>query len=270
MNSSETIVSVSIPTKYGLNIYSSKIIDNYNFYVQTLRNSGLIIQFKCDEEIIETLNINKILDLCENNTKNDELVYYYKELHGKRFNSTIFSVFDIIEETYKTVNGFDIYDGPVFKKYNELFRKIKIIERQTSELWRKLNTMSRTKITDGGYLNNIQECNNLLEQDPFQNESMIITRLEEIIGKYRKCELEEKKEKEQKELDEKKKEEDELRKGLTIKKNRFGQYIYEKYNLVFDPVNRYVVGVSNGLGSHYELDIPHVRLCQKLKLNYKI
>lgn len=264
---SETLVSISIPTKYGIDIYSSKIIDQYNFYVQTLKESGIdvIIRYTNDEQ--DSFNINDLLESM--NTTSDDHIHYFLELYGKELNSTKFKIFDMIEESYFEKYGHKIKDGPVFQKYNELFRKIQIIERQTSDIWKKLNARSRTKVAQFPFTDKISECYDLLK-NPHQNDKSIVENLEYIMNGYRKIMLEEKDEEKIEEETKRLEEEAELKKDLIIRKNIFGQFVYEKYNLVFDPKEKCIIGTSNKMGGSYPLDLPGVKLCDKLKLKYKV
>lgn len=265
---SETLVSLSISTKYGINVYSSKIIDQYNFYTQTLRESGIDIILRYSNGEYEKFNINDLLDSM--NTSSDDHTHYFIELYGREFNSSEkFKLFEMIESEYLSKYGYSIKDGPVFQKYNDLFRKIKIIERQTSDMWKVFSARSRTKIAQFPFGEKFDECYSLIQQ-PHNNEKQVIENLEYIISGYRKTQLEEKLEKEKEEEIRRKKEDLELKKNLTIRKNQFGQFIYDKYNLVFDPSDKCIIGMSNKMGGTYPLDLSGVQLCEKLKLKYKI
>ena len=265
---SETLVSIAVSTKYGIDIYSSKLIDQYNFYTQTLRESGVDVVFKYNDGEQEVFNVNDLLDAMDESPS--DCNHYFLELHGREFNSCDqYKIFDMIDEAYLSKYGHSVRDGPVFQKYNELFRKIKIVEKQTSDTWKQLNARSRTKIAQQPFVERLDTCYSLLKE-PHKNDKLIVEQLEFIMSGYRTIQLEEKSEMEKEEEIRQKKEELERKKDLIIRKNAFGQFVYEKYNLVFDPVEKCVVGVSNMMGGAYPLDLSGVQLCQRLKLKYKV
>ena len=265
---SETLVNITVSTKYGVDVYSSKIIDQYNFYTQTLRESGIDIIFKYNDGEQDVFNINDLLDTME--PSSNDHTHYFLELYGRDFNSSSkFKIFDMIDEAYQTKYGYCIKDGPVFQKYNDLFRKIKIVERQMADIWKQFNARSRTKIAQHSYGDKIDECYNLLKE-PHKNDKTIIENLENIMKGYRQIQLEEKAEKQKEDELKRKQEEAELKKDLTICKNKFGQYVYNKYNLVFCPKNKCIIGCANHVGGFYPLDINGVKLCEKLKLKYEV
>lgn len=265
---SESLVSVTLSTKSGIDIYSSKVIDQYNFYVQTLKESGIDIILRYNDGEQDVYNINDLLDCM--NIVSDDHIHYFNELYGKEFNSSSkFKLFEMIETAYNQKYGYSIKDGPVFQKYNELFRKIKIIEKQSSDIWKQLNARSRTKIAQLPFSDKLDECYDLLKE-PHKHSIKIVENLEYIIGGYRKVVNEEKDETKKDEEAKKIQEEKELRKDLTIRKNQFGQFVYEKYNLVYDPTTKCIIGTSNKMGGVYPLDYPGVKLCNQLKLKYTV
>jgi hypothetical protein len=263
---SESLISITLSTKTGIDIYSSKVIDQYNFYLQTLKESGIDIIFRYDNGEQDIYNINDLLEYM--NVSSDDNIHYFNELYGKEFNSSSkFKIFELIDIAYNQKYGYTIRDSPVFQKYNELFRKIKIIERQSSDIWKQLNPRSRTKIAQLPFSDKLDECYNLLVE-PHKNDSKIIENLEFIISGYRKIVNEEKEENKKEEEEKKRQEEKELRRDLTIRKNQFGQFVYEKYNMVYDPLKKCIIGTSNKMGGVYPLDYPGVKLCNQLKLKY--
>lgn len=263
---SEQLVYINLPTKKGINIYCSKIIDNLNFYKQTLKESGVELTISYDDDDVEIFNINDVLECMD--VMNCEDIYYFNQIYGKEFNSSKYKLFDIIDEEYFKKYGCKIQDGPVFQKYNELFRKIKIIEKQTNIIWKDSREKYRIELTQYNIEKELEKCYNLLEE-PYTTEREILNILETLITNYRnvknKQDIEKMKEEERKKL----KEEQELKKDLTITKNKFGQFVYEKYNLVYDP-KMGIIGRSNLMGGYYPLDLDGVKLCEKLKLKYTI
>lgn len=263
---SESLVSITLSTKTGIDIYSSKVIDQYNFYVQTLRESGIDIILRYNDGEQEVYNVNDLLDCMSVVT--DDHIHYFFQLYGNEFNSSSkFKLFDMIESSYNQKYGYSIKDGPVFQKYNELFRKIKIIEKQTADIWKTLNARSRTKIAQYPFSDKLEECYEFLKE-PHKHSDKIVTNLEYVITGYRKIVNEEKDENKKEEEDQKLLEEKELKNDMTIRKNNFGQFVLVKYNLVFDPIKKCIIGTSNKMGGVYPLDYPGVKLCNQLKLKY--
>lgn len=278
---SETLVTISIPTKYGINIYSSRVIDQYNFYKQTLRESGvdIILRYNTTKESDDTFdnispdtecyNVNDLLDSMYDSSMDDQ-IHYHMEMYGKEFNSSDnFKIFKMIDDAYLEKYGHNIKDGPVFSKYNELFRKIKIVEKQSADIWKQLNARSRSLIAQFPFSEKFEECYDYLKS-PHENDKKIVENLEYVLNGYRQVLVQEKDEKTQLAEDKRQKEAEELKNGLIIKKNQFGQFVYEKYNLVLDPKDKTIIGTSNKMGGVYPLDLPGVQLCQKLKFNYRI
>ena len=263
---SETLVSITLPTKYGIDVYSSKIIDQYNFYIETLKESGIDIVLRYNDGEVDIFNINDLLEAMESSEDN---THYFLELYGRDFNSTNFKVFDMINEAYTQKYGYSVRDGPVYQKYNELFRKIKIVEKQISEIWKNFNEKSRVKIAQNFLEEKMNECYKLLNE-PYKNNNKIVENLEYIMNDYARVRNEENEEKRKEEEIKQRREDLNRKKDMMIQKNNFGQFVYTKYNLVFDPKEKCVIGVANKMGGTYPLDLSGVQLCERLKLKYKV
>ncbi len=261
----EQLVYLYLPTKFGINIYSAKVIDQYNFYIETLKIADISIELKYNNNDSETFHINDILNLLEIENNQDN-TYHFTEVYKTDFNSNDrFRIFDMIEKAYKNKYNTEIKNGGLFSKYNELFRKIKTIEKHTQLIYQTLDMESKKIIQDKGYHKYLKNCLDKLS-DPITNEKEIIDKLEEMISVYRRLQFEEnqnKKEKDKQFNDQK------AKNDITIKKNKFGQFVYEKYNLVLDPSDKTIIGTANGMGGYYPLNCPNVELCKQLKLQYK-
>jgi hypothetical protein len=293
-SSIDTLISIDIPTRHGINIYSSIKISQYEFYKQTLRGEELTIvlnyektaetegdeektaETEGDEEKTrededdnsDTFLVDDLLDAIS--VFPDKHTLLFSELFGNEFNSSQkYRIFDMINESYHSKYGYDVLQSPVFKKYNELIRKTNIIERQTAEIYKTLNIKSKKKISELSLGDKIKKCHVLL-LEPYKNDKEIVNLLEDVMGEYKSCLIEEKEEKQKEEIRMKKIEDDELKNDLIIRRNTFGQFIYVKYNLVFDPKEKCIIGVSNKMGGSYPLDLGGVQLCEKLMLKYKI
>ena len=68
----EVLITVTIPTKYGT-IYSAKIIDQHNFYIQTLKEADIKIKFDYVNNDSEEISINDIVNLFIINDKTNPI-----------------------------------------------------------------------------------------------------------------------------------------------------------------------------------------------------
>jgi len=262
----DSLISISVQTEVGISIYSSKIIKDSIFYIQTLKDSGINIVIEYGDRT-EQLGIENVVSLFSFDNS-IESISHFNKLYNEEFNSTIFKIFQMIEKAYIDKYGFSIYDSPVFLKYHELRRKIAITEKSLADMYKKFDLHSRSKIAHLHIGHIIDECNKYI-LDPFQNEAIIVKKLEYILNQYKKvasyqlmvgtgvCVVETKKE-----ID------PESKKSMTIKKNKYGQFVYDKYNFVFDPINKSITGVSDGIGGVVPLNEENIRLCVKIGLKY--
>ncbi|MDD4930641.1 MAG: hypothetical protein PHG66_00610 [Candidatus Colwellbacteria bacterium] len=262
-----SLISISVPTEAGIDIYSSKIINDTVFYIQTLRESGITIDIEYTDRK-EQFGIETLVGLFLIDDLGDS-ISNFNELYNGEFNSTRFKIFDMIEKSYFDKYGFSIQDGPVFQKYHELHRKIAITEKSLTEMWRKFDAPSRSKIVQLRLEYVMDECNKFVI-DPYQNEGIIIEKLESILKAYKKVMAYQSTVGAGVIDNEPKREMDiESKKAMTIKKNKYGQFVYDKYNFVFDPKNKCITGVSNGIGGVNPLTEENIRLCMKIGINYK-
>lgn len=257
MKTSESLISITLSTECLVDIVSMKIINHFQVYKKLLEESDLSIRVKYSNSH-ESFNV---LDIINSIIVRDiEDIESFRNVHGNEFNSSDehHKLFDIIDETYKDKYGHSIEEHPYYMKYRELYSKIQVCDSITSSIYERLDKSSINKYES--YKDTIDKCVSYLA-DPFVNENIVVHKLESIISIYKKAEEEQK--------------EDNLKKSresreLKISKNKFGQYVYEKYNLVLDPKEKCIVGVSNLMGGTYPLDLSGVNLCKKLNLKYKI
>jgi hypothetical protein len=257
---SETLVSVVLTTHSGIDIYSAHIIDQYSFYKQTLDEAQLAITILNDEYPYSKLLFR---------VHEEDDLYHFRSLYGKEFDSSSnHQIFGLLEHEYQKRFGHKIIEGPVFSKYNELFRKTKIAEKQTTEIYKSLNARSKTKLAQSRSLDKI--FSDLAEwlKTPHQNETLIIKTIEDLLGSYLRVLHEEKDEDKERLKLAREGEDKKNQETLTIKKNNFGQFVYEKYNLIFDPKSRTIIGTANKMGGVYPLDRTGIDLCKKLKLQW--
>lgn len=266
-----SIISISIPTEYGINIYSSKIIQNTMFYIQLLKSSdiSITIEYSNKKDIFKIEDIISLFMIDDN----VDSINHFNGLYNGQFNSSKIKLFDLIDESYLKQNGFSWFDSPIIKKYNDLQRKISITEKSLDGMMKNFDDNSRSKISKlrlSGTV--VDECRKLL-LDPIQNENKIVKNLELILREYSKIKssqitlpilppnIEQIK---QKEID------SILKSSMTIKKNSYGQFIYEKYNFVFDPKDKCIIGVSNRVGGLYPLDEENIKLCNRMGLKFRL
>lgn len=268
---SESLISISFLTKFGIEIYSSKVIDQFELYCDTLRDSGIQLSFKYVDDDSEIIDIADLIEAMESSSF--ENAQSFIDVFGREFNSSRnYRIFDMIEEEYKKHTGTSINNSPVFQKYNELFRKIKVIEKQSSDLWKKLTPQQKINVRN--YSTTIEECYELLKS-PHHNESLINEHLIAVVNIF----------KTQKSKDttisrvksspvitpesqtpspasnasntEK----------LFFKKHPSG-YLVSNHNLLYDPKRKIVVGVSSTDNSVSELTETEMIICEKYNLKY--
>jgi len=246
------LLSISLPTKVQIDIYSAKIVRDAKFYIKLLNESpiSIVINYSDEEEIFSGQSLCGLLEVT------DDSVTSFRELYGEQFNSTRFKLFDLIDDAYSSQYGFSIYDSPVFLKYKELKLKIEIVEKTMSDMWRKFDDSKRREIS--GLNMSIDDCNILVFEDPIKNENDIITKLEDILRNYKRVIC--------KNLDTSS---TSKTNPLTIKKNKFGQFVWDKYNFVFDPREKCIIGSTTGDGGVTPLSREDVDTCKKMGVKYK-
>lgn len=294
---SQALVELRIPTKYGVDVYSARIIEHPDFYIKTIKTSGISLELNYQPEISishteddsdvendtveehpkrrkmvdwEHLPIPEIINRYQVDHSHDR-IYHFKKCYGNEFNSCDhLKLFEIIENEYEKKYTTTIYQGPIYQKYNELCRKLTVSEKQTEEIYKRLDTDFRNDANNCQAKHRLDEARILIEQDPVANSSLVVGKLEEAMDTYREFYTKQKEKLQKMEEDKQKAKEAELRKDLTIEKNQFGQYIYKKFNFVFDAKTKSIVGVANGMGGYYPLDNQRIQICQQLKLPYHV
>lgn len=241
------IISISLPTSSEINIYSAKIVKNYTLFIKILKESDITL--KIQNEIVPIKNLLNLF-ITDSNSEN---ITYFKELYATEFNSSKYKIFDIIEESYIEHYGFSIKENPTVQKHSELLQKINITEKSITDMWKKFDEESRVKITSIKAEIILEECNDLLN-DPRKNENDIISKLEFVLREYKNM-VEIQKES--------------LKKSLIIKKNSYGQFVYEKYNFILDPKEKVIIGVAEGFGKINILTKKDKEMCEKLGLKCK-
>lgn len=268
-----SLVSISIPTLVGIDIFSSKVIKDAMFYIQTLRDSGITIDIEyksCNtlegdgDFVKEQFDIDTLIGLLSINNIGDS-ISYFNTLYNGEFNSTKFKIFDMIEKSYLDKYGFSVREGPLFQKYHELYTKIAITEKSLSEMKTKFDRLSQSKIIQLRLGSIMDECGKFIFS-PCQNENIVIEKLNHILNQY-KIVMDDQLNRGSKVF--KKEINIEEKKAMTIKKNKYGQFVYDKYNFVFDPKDKCIIGVSNGIGGVNPLNEENINICEKIGINYK-
>lgn len=267
-----SLISITIPTELGIDIYSAKVIKNIPFYIQTIKEggSGIFIEIKYSNDKKELFDIESLSSLFIIEDSH-ESVEHFNELYNGEFNSSVsFKIFDLIDKAYFDRYGYTIVNSPLFKKYNELHRKFSITEKTLSDTWRKFDENSRVKITSFKIDILMDDCKSLL-MDPYKNEYKIIESLEFALREYKKIMTLQNSGSVDETLSTPTTSTKTTNTSLTtsIKKNKFGQFVYDKYNLVFDPKDKCIIGTPNGSGSITSLTNDDIRLCNKIGIEYR-
>lgn len=232
----ENLVSICLTTRYGIKIYSSRVIKYYNFYRKLVQDIDISRYYKIGKK---EDNFKITNDLFKLSTRQTDIIYF-RELYGcDIFNSdNDYDIFEMIDVAYTQKYGYSIENTPAFKTYVELFNKIK-----------------NNKIQDG-----VEDCYKLLEE-PEKNGDIINKKLQSLsLAVITKKEIPV--------VNNNNVNDGGDKKFLVIKKNTFGQFVYEKYNLVLNPSTKCIVGTPNGMGGVHNLDTDGIELCEKLKLKY--
>ena len=178
-----SIISISIPTEYGIDIYSSKVIQTTMFYIQLLKSSdiSITIEYSNKKDIIKMGDLISLFTIDDN----IDSISHFNALYNGQFNSSKIKIFDLIDESYFKKNGFLPVDSPIIKKYYDLQRKISITEKSLDVLMKNFDNNSRVKISKLGLGTVTDECRKLL-LDPIGNENKIIKNLELVLREYSK------------------------------------------------------------------------------------
>lgn len=255
----EALISISIPTDNGLCIYSAKIIESAHFYVHTIQESDFDVFITIDDERVPI----KSSHIVENMIIEDNLdkIACFRTLYGKEFHTCKFNIFTLIDEGYQTKYGKKIEQAPIYQKYTLLLNKIISVERQIETILSTLNLQSRKKIEERGLKSVGKECRKLLV-DPITNEKDIVSKMDTCLLSYRNLVVEQKEDIDNLENKLRQDAEQKEKDSMKILKNKFGQYVHQKYQMVFDPLHKEFVGIANGMGGMTSLTYPLIQLCK--------
>jgi hypothetical protein len=285
---SRSLVTVHIHTKFGIDFYCAKVVENARAYVDTLREAGdasITLEYKYDEtEEMDMFGISDIAEAME--IHSPEKTEMFMGVYGDEFNSSEnYKIFDYIDASYIMEYGCAVSSSDNCGLYSNLYKILSEREDKLLKEYKSSDDTRRQKITDAGLLTKMRECRDILDsyRDKGATDRMeratraVITSLQSIpvtpptptpkhtpIATPTPIAISTPvatlvnpppaSEKSQ----------------ITVKKNQHGQYVYEKYNLVIDPNSKVIVGRPNGMGGTIPLDISMVELCKKLNLKYRI
>lgn len=263
----EALISISISTDNGLCIYSAKIVESAHFYVHTIQESDFDVILIIDDERVPI----KSSQIVENMVIEDNLdkIACFRTLYGKEFHTCKFNIFGLLDEGYQTKYGKKIEQSSIYQKHTQLLSKIISVERQIETILSTLNLSSRKKIEERGLKSVGKECRKLLI-DPISNEKDINTKMDACLLSYRNLVTEQKQDIDN--LEEKLRNEAEQKEkdSMKILKNRFGQYVHQKYQMVFDPLTMEFIGIANGMGGMTSLTHPLIQLCKSKGWKFRI
>jgi predicted 3-demethylubiquinone-9 3-methyltransferase (glyoxalase superfamily) len=256
----EALISISLPTDNGICLYSAKIVESAHFYVHTIQESEFDVVLQLSEE--ESVPIKSSL-IFEHMVIEDNLdkIACFRTLYGKEFHTCSFNIFKLLEDGFQTKYGRKIEQGPIYQKNSQLLNKIISVERQIETILSTLNVNSRKKLEERGLKSVGKECRKLLV-DPISNEKEINDKMDACLLSYRNLVIEQKEDIDRLETKLKKEKEDKEKEKMTIVKNRFGQFVHQKYNMVFDPKTMEFIGICNGMGGMDTLTYPLIQLCR--------
>lgn len=284
---SESLVCVALGTKFGVDIYSSKVIPHFAVYREILLESefDICLDYKYGDEDDEG-DVFSIKDVVEsmNVLSGENCVKYFRGVYGEEFNSSDgFKIFDTIEASYIQEYGMPISLHEKYTAYEKCYKCIKQARDELENIYTNMNESSKTRVDNLMLREKMNECYKLLENYK-NNEDLISKKTHAIILTAKNIKNTDNQSSSSqssiqssqssvvaKSTPVKSETPTESKSGsLVIKRNDFGQYVYEKYGLVLDPKEKLIIGRPNGMGGIYPLDTPLVELCKKLKLKYKI
>lgn len=185
-NHLQQVVTLRLSTKYGIDIFSIKVIHHYNIYFNILSECDFTIKlnYLYDEE---SFHIKDIINKIENTIVSKNKDVYFTEMNSSLCNP----LFTLIENAYKEKYHDTIENHPTFQKYHALCYKIKSAEKYTMsiskyftvDMLHQLSLLNVCKFWDNVYEKVDTEQSHLIEES-------VIKSLEEIIGIYRNIEKE--------------------------------------------------------------------------------
>lgn len=225
-----SIITLAVPTQFGITLKQTKLIEHFEMYSSILKQNSK----EYNIQLTDDYNIYFSTDIFGNITieKNLEKIKAFNSLYSKGVttNSEV-DVFETMEKEYMKQNGHSIYNSELFVKYNHLVSKLKIIEKQLLSIKTKHPPITRVKQTifnsieqmlSESYLSfveilstNQQTCDKICTE----RIQSILKHIDEYVQYYN--------------TDEK----------ISIRKNKYGYYIFDKHNYVYDSELKKVTGV---------------------------
>ncbi len=170
---------IRLPTKHGIDIYSSKIMPHYRLYKRVLEESNfsIVIQYKHDDEEFHISTILTHLDA--------HSIIKDPSLHIEINSNSSSKLFELIDTFYTDKYNISIEDHPIFIKFKTLWCKIKTSETHTSNISRYFDAQAVKKLEDMNiqrfWENTYQQLDN---EDPRLIEDDITGKLEKIMELY--------------------------------------------------------------------------------------
>jgi len=176
------IIGIRVSTKYGIDIYSTCLINNYHLYQKVLDESNFNIRFNYTNETdYEEFDIRHLLDLMKIITKPNKVLDYDSDINS----SVNHPIFSLIELNYEHKYNTKINEHSIYKKYNDITHKINQTKNHINIVAKSFDSIS---------LNNLQDSNphkiweyiydKLNNDDPRIIEPILFKKLEEIITIY--------------------------------------------------------------------------------------
>ena len=125
MDNREVLVKLQYTTKYGVQLYSSRIIKNYNLYKYlVLKHIPEQVYIDYSNEDCELVNLNELFekstvisDKCQIESYNNLKQLLYKDVN------TQYDLFTLIDNSYNDVFGHIVENDLSFSKYSYFFKQ---------------------------------------------------------------------------------------------------------------------------------------------------
>jgi hypothetical protein len=218
------IVSLTLKTQFGVDVYSCAKIQNFSLYRKVLEESkfNVKLEYKGSDRFeyddIEEFEISDVVLQMKTVTKSQQSV---NDIHETVNSSSSHPLFDIIEKAYEDTYKEKISDNLIFKKYATMKNTIKTAENHINSIGRQFDKISLNKLsqfTPATIWENVYyKLNN---EDPRIIDVAVNKKLEEIIAVYNNISHEQKERirYSKKEAEEARIKEDRLREELERKK----------------------------------------------------
>ncbi len=181
------LVALQIPTKFGIDIYSSTTISLFHLYKRVLDESDfrLSIEYKGNKDYefddSEEIHITDVANMLNIITSPQTLNRSQDDLNSSRNHK----LFELINKGFKNKYNIDIKEHSLYAKYTELQNKIKTTETHINSVCKSFDNVSVTKLQEFNILKFWEGIyTKLNNEDPRIVESIILKRLEEIILVY--------------------------------------------------------------------------------------